>query len=70
MANIKQQNATYPGAQADGMGASAKFMANIGISLNINIFSMNSFRWLHFETYQRRSFLSAMLHPWAEAPVR
>jgi hypothetical protein len=39
---------------------------------------MNSLRWVHVESYQRRSFLSAMLHLLAElvrrlfggAPVR
>jgi len=30
-------------------------MASIGFSLNNFFFSMNSLRWLHVETYQRRS---------------
>jgi hypothetical protein len=31
---------------------------------------MNLFRFVYFENIQRRSFLSAMPHLWAEAPVR
>jgi hypothetical protein len=34
------------------------------------VFSVNLFRFQQFESYQRRSFLSAMHYLWAEAPVR
>jgi hypothetical protein len=34
------------------------------------VISMNLFRFVYIENYQRRSFLSAMLHLWAEAAIR
>jgi hypothetical protein len=44
-----------PLGQADGCQLGALNMANISISLNNKLFSMNLFRWVHFESYQRRS---------------
>jgi hypothetical protein len=32
-----------------------RHMASIGISFNNFLFGMNSFRWLHYDNYQRRS---------------
>jgi hypothetical protein len=40
-------------AQADGMSVRAIYMACIGL-YKIERAGVNSFRWLHYETYQRR----------------
>jgi hypothetical protein len=43
------------GKQADGMSVGTLIMANRGSLLNNLIDSVNSFRYVHYETYQCRS---------------
>ena len=40
------------------MSVGAINMANIGLVLNNSVDSVNSFRWLHYETFQRRSLVA------------
>jgi hypothetical protein len=56
-----------PLGQADGMSVATKFMARIG-QYKIERTSVNSFRWLHYDSYQRRSLLVRRL--FGGAPVR
>jgi hypothetical protein len=42
------------GKQADGCQLGTLNMARIGFSLNNFFFSVNSFRWVHLESFQRR----------------